>query len=431
MRPSIRPLAAADGHQVEQRLGGMFVGAVAGVDDRALHVLGQQVRRAGRGWRTTRTSAPMASMLRAVSMNDSPLERLEPPGGEVLGVGREPLGRQAEAGAGAGRVLEEQVEDDTALKRGNLLAAAGRDLGERLGGIQDRDDLVASRDPPDPSRCLRVQASGARTEAGGCDAAVTGRRSSPSLRALRPGSIRDDLLDRDRRGEAGPAHARPARSSTSRPTTSGWIGISRWPRSTSTASRTDAGRPRSQTALRAGADRPAGEQDIVDQHHLGAIDVEGDLGPAQHGPVLGLAQVVAVEGDVHGADRDLHAEQLAQLRGEPIGEGHAPGADADQVGGARRGRRVRRAPRPSPRSGRSTAVPSQIRRSPVHSSGPPDGPQRRDRHVWNCSRLSWGVSSSADGGRAAIRRFDRRHPVDPSNPDPHDSACPPRRHRIR
>ena len=97
----------------------------------------------GVGCRTTTTSAPIASMFLAVSMNDSPLDRLEPLGGEVLGVGREPLGRQAEAGPGAGRVLEEQVEDDPALERGHLLAAARRDLGERLGGVEDRQDLVA------------------------------------------------------------------------------------------------------------------------------------------------------------------------------------------------------------------------------------------------------------------------------------------------
>ena len=97
----------------------------------------------GVGCRITTTSAPIASMFRAVSMNDSPFERLEPLGGKVLRVGREPLGRQAEAGPRAGRVFEEQVEDDPALKRGHFLAAAGRNLGKRLGGIEDRQDLFA------------------------------------------------------------------------------------------------------------------------------------------------------------------------------------------------------------------------------------------------------------------------------------------------
>ena len=43
----------------------------------ALDVLGQQVGAPGVGWRTTITSAPIASMFLAVSMNVSPLERLE------------------------------------------------------------------------------------------------------------------------------------------------------------------------------------------------------------------------------------------------------------------------------------------------------------------------------------------------------------------
>ena len=57
------------------------------------------------------------------------------------------------------------------------------------------------------------------------------------------------------------------------------------------------------------ADGPAGEQDVVDQDDLGAVDVERDLGPAQDRPAVALAEVVAVERDVDGADGDLVAEQ--------------------------------------------------------------------------------------------------------------------------
>ena len=38
--------------------------------------------------------------------------------------------------------------------------------------------------------------------------------------------------------------------------------------------------------VQGGADRPAGEEDVVHQHHVGPIDVERDLGPMQHGPAL-------------------------------------------------------------------------------------------------------------------------------------------------
>ena len=42
-RPSEPALAAADGQRVEQRLGRMLVAAVAGVDDRAVDLLGEQL----------------------------------------------------------------------------------------------------------------------------------------------------------------------------------------------------------------------------------------------------------------------------------------------------------------------------------------------------------------------------------------------------
>ena len=77
VNPSMRPFVAADGEDVEQTLRRVFVGPVAGVDDAAVEVLGQQMRGAGVVCRTTMTSTPIASMFLAVSMNVSPLLRLE------------------------------------------------------------------------------------------------------------------------------------------------------------------------------------------------------------------------------------------------------------------------------------------------------------------------------------------------------------------
>ena len=48
-QPLDAALDAADGEDVEQPLRRMFVGAVAGVDDAAVQVLGEQVRRARHG----------------------------------------------------------------------------------------------------------------------------------------------------------------------------------------------------------------------------------------------------------------------------------------------------------------------------------------------------------------------------------------------
>ena len=83
-RPTVSPCDSAaelaDGEDVEQRLRRVFVGAVAGIDDAGLEVPGEQVRVPADECRTTTTSTPIASMFLAVSMNDSPLLRLDPPG---------------------------------------------------------------------------------------------------------------------------------------------------------------------------------------------------------------------------------------------------------------------------------------------------------------------------------------------------------------
>ena len=86
-------------------------------------------------WRTTTTSTPIASMFLAVSMNVSPLRQAGAAGGEVERVGPEPPGGQAEAGAGAGGGLEEEVDDDLALEVVPLGLAAYPDA-ENLGGVE-------------------------------------------------------------------------------------------------------------------------------------------------------------------------------------------------------------------------------------------------------------------------------------------------------
>ena len=72
---------AAHGERVEQRLGGVLVGAVAGVDARAPRIQPALASRCGApqaGCRITTASAPIASRVSAVSFRLSPLETLEP-----------------------------------------------------------------------------------------------------------------------------------------------------------------------------------------------------------------------------------------------------------------------------------------------------------------------------------------------------------------
>jgi hypothetical protein len=62
----------ADGKTVEQGLRGVFVGAVAGIDDVGPDVPGQEVGRPGLAWRITIMSTFMARMLLTVSSSVSP-----------------------------------------------------------------------------------------------------------------------------------------------------------------------------------------------------------------------------------------------------------------------------------------------------------------------------------------------------------------------
>src|SRR5262245_44610702 len=88
----------------------------------------------------------------------------------------------------------------------------------------------------------------------------------------------------------------------------------------------DAGRPAVvEQLVHRRAHRAAGIEHVVHQEQLAAVDVERDLGAL--GVVLQAARgvVVAVEGDVHQAERALQAEHLVQ----PFGEPGAAGIQAD------------------------------------------------------------------------------------------------------
>ena len=85
-----------------------------------------------------------------------------------------------------------------------------------------------------------------------------------------------------------------------------------------------------------GAHGAAGEEDVVDEDDGAAGEVEVDVGGVDdrlRGGRLG-ADVVAVEGDVDVADRQLGAGQLAEQGVQAAGEQGAAGVDADD----RRGR---------------------------------------------------------------------------------------------
>jgi murein DD-endopeptidase MepM/ murein hydrolase activator NlpD len=77
------------------------------------------------------------------------------------------------------------------------------------------------------------------------------------------------------------------------------------------------------------ANRPAREEDVVDQHHYAVVDGERYLGLADDGCVADPRQVVAIEGDVDRAEWDLDALIRADGIADPCSQSVAARADAD------------------------------------------------------------------------------------------------------
>ena len=80
------------------------------------------------------------------------------------------------------------------------------------------------------------------------------------------------------------------------------------------------------------AGRAAGEEDVVDQDHGAALEVEVEVRGVDDRCRAGLAavHVVAVEGDIDVAQRDLGAAELADQRVQAARQQGAAGVDADQ-----------------------------------------------------------------------------------------------------
>src|SRR5579872_860282 len=134
-------LAALDGKCVEQRLGGMLVGAVAGVDHGGIDLLGEQVGGAG-------LVVPYHQQVAVHGVEggggvQQGLALVHRGGGDrhVDHVGTQPLAGEFEAGAGAGRVLEEQVDQRAAAQQVALGLAGAVEQNVALGQVEQMADL--------------------------------------------------------------------------------------------------------------------------------------------------------------------------------------------------------------------------------------------------------------------------------------------------
>mmetsp|Transcript_11326 Transcript_11326/g.21954 ORF Transcript_11326/g.21954 Transcript_11326/m.21954 type:complete len:258 (+) Transcript_11326:503-1276(+) len=223
-------LEVPDRVHVQQALGRVGMAAVAGVDHVHMRraVLGDQVGRAA----LAVTHDEHVGMHRA-EVGHRVEQGLALGGGaardvEVDDVSRQALGRDLEGGAGAGAVLEEQVEHALAAQQRHLLDLAVVDRQEAAGGVQDLLDHRA-RQALDRQQ---VDELAVRVELG-----ISLGKHHFTSKEKRP----------------SPARARrrlcPGASVTRAAENAGSMGSWRPPRSTSTASCTRAGRPKSNSSL--------------------------------------------------------------------------------------------------------------------------------------------------------------------------------------
>src|SRR5271170_3516690 len=79
-----------------------------------------------------------------------------------------------------------------------------------------------------------------------------------------------------------------------------------------------------------GANSAAGVEHVVHDHQVAIIHVEIDFVRVDDRLRADGGKIVAVERDVYGADRDLHAGEIFDGFRQTFGEGDAAAADADQ-----------------------------------------------------------------------------------------------------
>ena len=150
-RPCDAALAAADGERVEERLRRVLVRAVAGVDDRAVDLAGEEMHGAGRVMAHDDDVRPHGvQRRRGVDQRLALLHRGRRDR-HVHDVGAEPLAGDLEGGLRAGRGLEEQVDLRAAAQGRLLLLDLPADLDRLVGQVEQRLD-VRRRQPLDPEQ---------------------------------------------------------------------------------------------------------------------------------------------------------------------------------------------------------------------------------------------------------------------------------------
>ena len=134
---------APDGQGVEQRLGRVLVGAVAGVDDRAVDLPRQEMDRACLMVANDEDVGPHRVQGHRGVDQRLALFDARRADRHVHHVRAEPLAGELERRLGAGRGLEEQIDLGAPAQSGPLLLDLARDRHRLVREIEQRHDLLA------------------------------------------------------------------------------------------------------------------------------------------------------------------------------------------------------------------------------------------------------------------------------------------------
>src|SRR5688500_18005098 len=213
----------AERQKIEQPLRGMLVSSIAGIDDVRVDAVSQKLSGSGcrmpdnhhvdsHGFQVSRR------IDERLALRDARARRCD-----VDRIGAETLLCKLERDPRSRRALEEKIDNGGPAKRRHFLDRSFADFLERLGGVQNQEDLLA-RKKFESQQVLaeRARHGACSPDSGTMTTAVLPSRSSTSTSTRSPGCTVTFL-----------------------PTISGWIGSSRPPRSMSTARAMCAGRPKS------------------------------------------------------------------------------------------------------------------------------------------------------------------------------------------
>ena len=147
--PADVALVAADGERVEERLGRVLVGAVAGIDHRARHLLGEQLDRAGGVMAHDQDVRPHG--VQRHRRIDQRLALLHGGGADrhVHDVGAEALAGELEGGLGPRRGLEEEVDLRAAAQDRLLLLDLAADTSTAASARSRRPTISSAVKPFD------------------------------------------------------------------------------------------------------------------------------------------------------------------------------------------------------------------------------------------------------------------------------------------